>query len=102
MGKVEVRRRPTDGGGEPEPGGDGIRESIARNGRGIVVHRLAVRVVTSKLEAVAQPLLDVKLDAVIPGTGVPLHPPDKPKVRVDPTFDGGVRRPEPSRRGLLR
>ena len=76
MSEVEVRRRPADRRGEPEPGGDGIRESIAGNRRRIVVHRLAVGVIASELEAVAEPLLDIKLNRVITGAGVPHHPPD--------------------------
>src|SRR5215475_7772834 len=84
MSEVEVRRRPAYGWGEPEPGGDGIRESIACDGRGVVVHRLAVCVITSELQAVAEPLLDIKLKSVVSGARVPHHPPDDPEIPVDP------------------
>src|SRR5712691_3725284 len=97
MGNVEFRNGAADLRGEPEPGRDGIRKGIAQNGRGVVVHRFAVGVNTSELEAVAQPLLDVELKRLISRAGIPLYPPDKPEVRVDPHIcAGGVVRPEVS------
>src|SRR4029077_8476439 len=63
VSNVEVRDGATDLGGEPEPTGDGIGKGIASDGRGIVIHRLAVSVGPSELEAVGHPLLDVHLKA---------------------------------------
>src|ERR1700730_6436351 len=98
MSNVEVRDGATDLGGEPEPTGDGIGKGIARDGRGIVVHRLAVSVGTAELEAVAHPLLDIHLKALIGGVGSKGQEADRPEVRVDPQILASrVIRPEPSR-----
>src|SRR5713101_159133 len=110
MGEAVVRNGAADGRREPEPRRDGIRKGIAQEGRGIVVHGFAVSVSTSELEAVAQSLLDIKLDGLISGVGIPLDPPDKSVVFVDPQVllaagvigVGGGRPQELSRRELRR
>src|SRR5438132_3300966 len=84
MPDVEVRRGVTDVRGEPEPACDGIRKSITGDGRGTVVHRFAVGVRTSELEAVTHPLLDIKLKGLVGGAGPKRHEPDTAEVRVDP------------------
>src|SRR5258708_10821518 len=84
VGEVVVRNGAADVRGVPKQRGDGIRKGIAQQGSGIVVHGLAVSVIASKLEAVAQSLLDTKLSRLISGVGVPLDPPDQAKVLVWP------------------
>src|SRR5258708_32290078 len=84
MGEVVVRNGAADVRGVPKQRGDGIRKGIAQQGSGIVVHGLAVSVIASKLEAVAQSLLDTKLSRLISGVGVPLDPPDQAEVLVGP------------------
>src|SRR5712691_8260414 len=69
MGEDEIRDGAADLRREPEPGGDGIRKGIAQDGRGVVVHGFGVGVRTSDLEAVAHPLLDIKLNRLTSGAG---------------------------------
>src|SRR5712692_206487 len=97
MGDVVVRDGAADFRGKPEPGGDGIRKSIAQNGSGIVVLGCAVSVRASELEAVAHPLLDANLKGLVSGIGSKRHSPDQSEVRVDPQIlVAGVQRPEVS------
>src|SRR5262245_6509229 len=101
MPDVEVRRRVTDVGSEPEPARHGIRKCIARDGRGTVVHGFAVSIRTSKLEAAAQPLLHIKLKALVRGATTEGQESDTAEIRVDPhIFAGWVIRPEISSRCL--
>src|ERR1700676_1009039 len=94
LGNIEIRGGVTDLRGEPEPACDGIREGVARDGRGTVVHGFAVRVRTSDLEAVAHPLLDTHRKGFVGGVGPESQEPDTPEVRVGLHIRGGVSRPK--------
>src|SRR5579864_6902524 len=96
VSEVIVRNGAADLRREPEPCCDGIRKGVAQGGCGVAVHRFAVSVRTSDLEAVAHRLLDTELKRLISGVGIPIYPPDKPEVRVDPILGGGVREPHVS------
>src|SRR5262249_13807757 len=91
IGNVEVRGSAADLRREPEPACDRIREGITRDGCRTIVHRLAVCVRASELEAVAQPLLDIHCKGPVSGAGSIRHESDGPEVRVDPQIlSGGI------------